>query len=85
MAKGKRDPKSHRTPAQIEKMDRGYNARPGNVKKRVMDKQARKKLGLKKGDPRDAHHVKGHAAGNGKGNLQAVHKSKNRGGLKGRT
>lgn len=76
----KRDPSSHRTPGQIRRQARGYNARPENVKKRVKNNQARKKLGLKVGDPRDAHHVKPlrSGGGNGKGNLRAVHRSKNR-------
>ena len=39
--KGKRDPVSHRTPEQIRKMDRGYNATPEMVKKRTMNNQAR--------------------------------------------
>ena len=38
---GVRDPSSHRTPEQIRKMDRGYNARPDIVKKRTMRNQAR--------------------------------------------
>jgi hypothetical protein len=39
--KGKRDPVSHRTPEQIKKMDRGYNATHEMVKKRTMNNQAR--------------------------------------------
>ena len=76
-----RDPSTHRTPTQMKRMSRGYNARPENVQKRVESKRARKKLGLKKGDPRDAHHVtpQRSGGGNGKGNLRAVHKSVNRG------
>lgn len=76
----KRDPKSHRTPTQIRRQVKGYNARPENVKKRSKNNEARKKLGLKKGDPRDAHHVKPQRSGgsNAKSNLRAVHKSKNR-------
>ena len=46
---GSRDPSSHRTPAQITKMDRGYNATSGNIAKRSERNQARsymkKKLG----------------------------------------
>ena len=38
---GKRDPKSHRTPEQIKKMDRGYNATPEMVSKRTKNNQAR--------------------------------------------
>jgi hypothetical protein len=80
-AGGKRDPVSHRTPAQIRKMDRGYNARPEQVKNRSSNNRARKMLGLKKGDPRDADHIKPqrHGGATTRGNLRAIHKSKNRG------
>lgn len=76
----KRDPSSHRTPGQIKRQARGYNAQPDKIKKRVKNNQARKKLGLKVGDPRDADHIKPLRSGgsNSKGNLRAVHKSKNR-------
>lgn len=76
----KRDPSSHRTPGQITRQVKGYNARPANVKKRSKNNAARKKLGLKVGDPRDADHKKPLRSGgsNAKGNLRAVHKSKNR-------
>lgn len=76
----KRDPSSHRTPSQIRRQVRGYNARPENVKKRSANNKARRKLKLKVGDPRDAHHVKPLRSGgsNAKGNLKAVHRSKNR-------
>ena len=49
--------------------------------KRVKNNAARKKLGLKVGDPRDAHHKKPlrSGGGNSKGNLAAVHRSTNRG------
>lgn len=75
-----RDPTSHRTPGQIKRQVRGYNARPEIVKKRSNNNKARRKLGLKKGDPRDAHHVKPQREGgsNKKSNLKAVHRSKNR-------
>lgn len=82
MAEGgqKRDPSSHRTPGQIKRQARGYNARPEQIKKRTARNKARKKLGLKVGDPRDADHKKPlrSGGGNGKRNLRAVHKSKNR-------
>lgn len=76
----KRDPTSHRTPGQVTRKVRGYNSRPENIKKRAANNAARKKLGLKVGDPRDAHHVKPQRSGgsNAKGNLKAVHRSKNR-------
>jgi hypothetical protein len=53
-----RDPSSHRTPTQIRRMDRGYNARPEMVRRRGEQNKARSMLGLKKGDPRDAGHKK---------------------------
>lgn len=76
----KRDPSSHRTPTQIRRQVNGYNARPENVKKRSNNNKARRMLGLKKGDPRDAHHEKPQRSGGGttKGNLRALHRSKNR-------
>lgn len=75
-----RDPSSHRTPGQIRRQVKGYNSRPENVKKRAKNNAARKKLGLKVGDPRDAHHVNPQRNGgsNSKSNLKAVHRSKNR-------
>ena len=36
-----RDPSSHRTPAQIKKMDRGYNSRPHIIKTRAQANAAR--------------------------------------------
>jgi len=41
------------------KYQKEYNAKSENVKKRTEDNAARKKLGLKKGDPRDASRTKG--------------------------
>lgn len=85
MPKGVRDPSSHRTPEQIKKMDRGYNARPENVKKRTKNGQARRLLekeGLvRKGDGKDVDHKKPLRAGgsNKRSNLRAIDKSKNRG------
>lgn len=49
-----------------------FQSSPEQKKKRADRNRQRKKLGLKKGDPRDASHV-----GNGK--VVAKHKSKNRG------
>ncbi len=37
-----RDPSSHRTPAQIKKMDHGYNHRPSIIKNRSERNQARR-------------------------------------------
>jgi len=76
----RRDSSSHRTPGQITRAVKGYGARPENRKKRAKSNAARKKLGLKVGDPRDAHHVKPQRSGgsNDRSNLKAVHRSKNR-------
>ena len=55
---GVRDPSSHRTPAQIRKMDRGYNSRPEMIRRRGEQNKGRRMLGLEKGDPRDAGHLR---------------------------
>lgn len=47
-------------------------AKPEAIKKRTEANQARKELGLKKGDPRDASHAKG-------GKIVAEHRKTNRG------
>lgn len=86
----KRDPKSHRTPGQIKRMAKGYNARPENVKKRSMSNAARSKLtkeGLvKKGDGKDVDHKKPLRSGgtNARSNLRVQSASKNRGWQKGK-
>jgi hypothetical protein len=83
--KGKRDPVSHRTPAQIKKQINGYNHRPANIKKRTKNNQARAKLAkegkVHKGDGKDVHHKKPQRSGgsNKRSNLAVVSKSKNRG------
>lgn len=82
---GKRDPSSHRTPEQIRKMDRGYNARPENVAKRVKNNQARADLmkegKVAKGDGKDVGHKtplrKG--GGNARSNLAVQSQKFNRG------
>lgn len=81
MPAGKRDPSSHRTPAQIRKMDRGYNARPDQVKQRADNNKGRRILGLKVGDKRDAGHIVAQRNG-GKatpGNLKPQSRKVNRG------
>lgn len=84
MKQEKRDPVSHRTPSQIRKMDRGYNSRPENIKKRDQRNAARAmmaKAGLvKKGDGKDVDHIKPVRSGgtNARSNLRVVDKSKNR-------
>ena len=76
----RRDPKSHRTPSQIRRMNRTYDKKPERRKARSNANKARRMLGLKKGDPRDAHHVKPQRSGGPttKKNLKPVHRSKNR-------
>ena len=80
----KRDPSSHRTPSQIRKMDRGYNATPENVKKRTQRNQARTKMAkaglVSKGDGKDVDHIKPVRSGgsNAKSNLRVMDQSKNR-------
>lgn len=85
MPKGVRDPVSHRTPEQIKKMDRGYNAHPDRVKKRVKNNQARammeKEGRVKKGDDKDVDHKRPlrHGGSNKRSNLRVVSRSRNRG------
>jgi 5-methylcytosine-specific restriction endonuclease McrA len=82
---GKRDPSSHRTPEQIRKMDRGYNARPDKVDDRVKNNQARATLmkegRVSKGDGKDVGHKtplrKG--GGNARANLAVQSRKFNRG------
>jgi len=49
-----------------------FHSSPAAKKKRAAANAGREKLGLKKGDPRDASHKKG-------GKVMAEHRSKNRG------
>lgn len=82
---GKRDPSSHRTPEQIKKMDRGYNARPDKVADRVKNNQARAALTsegkVRKGDGKDVGHVKPLRSGgsNARSNLRVQSRKFNRG------
>lgn len=59
---------------------REYHSKPEQVHKRSLRNQARRKMGLKKGDPREVDHVvplkKG--GGNGRGNLRIVSRAENR-------
>lgn len=81
----KRDPSSHRTPTQIRRQVKGYNARPENVKKRAMNNAARaqlKKEGkVHKGDGKDVNHKTPLRSGgtNSRGNLEVMSQKKNRG------
>ncbi len=77
----KRDPSSHRTPSQIQQMDRTYNATSEMERRRNEQNKARRMLHLKKGDPRDAGHVRPLDKG-GKtvsSNLEPQSQKKNRG------
>lgn len=81
----KRDPKSHRTPGQTKRLDRGYNARPENVAKRVKNNEARATLmkegKVRKGDGKDVDHKTPlrSGGGNSRSNLRVMPKSRNRG------
>lgn len=81
---GKRDPSSHRTPEQIKKMNRGYDARPENVAKRMKSNQARAMLmkegRVSKGDGKDVGHKKPlrHGGSNARSNLEVQSRSFNR-------
>lgn len=85
MPAGKRDPSSHRTPEQIKKMDRGYNATEEMKHKRAMNNEARALMAKKglvhKGDGLDVDHKKPLRAGgtNKPGNLRAISEKRNRG------
>lgn len=82
---GVRDPVSHRTPEQIRKQVRGYNARPENVKKRQMRNEARDMMRKKHGESaiagKDVGHKKMVSKGgtNAPSNLRIEDRSKNRG------
>ena len=62
--------------------DKAYQARPEQVKKRVMRNAARKLMIKKHGKSalkgKDVDHKRGTKAGNGSGNLQIISRSKNR-------
>jgi hypothetical protein len=85
MANGKRDPSSHRTPAQIRKMDRGYNSTEKMIEHRGMNNEARALMAKKglvhKGDGLDVDHKKGLRAGgtNSSKNLRVLSEHRNRG------
>jgi hypothetical protein len=86
MAEGgqKRDPSSHRTPGQIKRLDRGYNASEEMKKKRATNNAARAELmkegRVRKGDGKDVDHKVPlrSGGGNSKSNLRVVPKSVNR-------
>ena len=58
---------------------RDYHGKPEQRKRRSQRNKARRKLGLKKGDPRDASHINAPRKGSlAKVKVKAEHKSKNR-------
>ena len=59
--------------------DKAYQASPTQKKNRAARNAARKKLGLKVGDLRDASHKNNRPTDNRKSNLKAESRSKNRG------
>lgn len=81
----RRDPKSHRTPRQVTRQVRGYNARPEAVQKRSMNNAARRQLEAEgrvgKGDGNDVDHKRPLRSGgtNARSNLRVVPKGQNRG------
>ena len=85
----KRDPSSHRTPGQIKRQSRGYNATPEMVKKRTMNNQARAQLAkegkVRKGDGKDVDHKNPLRSGgsNARSNLRVMSQAKNRGWRRG--
>lgn len=80
-----RDPSSHRTPGQIKRQVKGYNARPDKVADRVKNNQARAKLEQRgrvhKGDGKDVDHKTPlrHGGGNSSKNLRVTTQKFNRG------
>ena len=80
----KRDPSSHRTPGQIKRMNKGYDATPTKIAERSMRNKARAKMEaegkVKKGDGKDVDHKKPVRSGgtNATSNLRVVSASKNR-------
>ncbi len=80
--KGKGSPaKAKRAKAVKKKFDTSYQSSPTQKKNRAARNAARKKLGLKKGNPLDASHKVALSSGgsNAKSNLKAEARSKNRG------
>ncbi len=69
-----------RAPRDYKREYAQYHAKPDQVENRSLRNQARRKLGLKKGDPREADHKTplSKGGGNGHGNLRAVSRKTNR-------
>jgi len=72
--------KEARAPRDCKREYAQYHGRPKQVANRSMRNQARRKLGLKKGDPREADHKTpiSKGGGNGSANLRAVSRLTNR-------
>lgn len=68
------------TKRDYKKEYREYHAKPEQKKKRAMRNEARKKMGLKVGDPREVDHKKPLSKGgsNSKKNLRVVSRATNR-------
>lgn len=83
MAKGKRSPTAHRTPEQIRKHGRTYQASPEQKKRRAKRNAARRKLEregkVRKGDGKDVHHKNAKSLSNKRSNLKVASRAKNRG------
>ena len=89
MAKEKRSPTAHRTPSQIRRHGRTYQARPEQKKRRAKRNAARRKLEkegrVRKGDGKDVHHKNSKTLSNKRSNLKVTSRAKNRGHGKGRS
>ena len=72
--------KDARAPRDYKREYAQYHAKPDQVENRSLRNQARRKLGLKKGDPREADHKTplSKGGGNGHANLRAVSRTTNR-------
>lgn len=81
----KRDPSSHRTPGQIKRMDRGYNATDEMTRRRGMQNKARaimaKDLGKSAIAGKDVDHkvMLDKGGGNHRSNLRVRSQKENRG------
>ena len=81
----KRSPTAHRTPSQMKKHGRTYQATPKQKKLRAKRNAARRQMEaagkVHKGDGKDVHHKKSVSKGgsNAKSNLAVASRAKNRG------
>ena len=67
-------------PRDYKKEYRDYHGKPEQIANRSKRNQARKKMGLEVGDPREVDHVKplSRGGGNSKSNLRVVSRKTNR-------